>query len=238
MVSSNYYSRYVLSSLLGVLFCASGAFAACPFMSGLFSGGMGEDDAKMPADHHHHQFLRRMEPSAADGLLNEGKGCWGHCDKTAGDCDYCGTGQCCREVDFRNGIEGCETAQGISGARCGNWRNSNLEPTLRNEGLSCWGACDDSAGDCDYCGNGQCCRRVDGDRCVPGCELAATTANWIDGPGSQCGYFKDETTPCEPTVSAPPANNNDNQDQDRDHRHRNLWRGRSDLQRKCGQTNS
>jgi len=183
-------------------------------MSGLFSGGMGED-IKMPADHHHHQFLRRME-TESDGLLNEGKGCWGHCDKTAGDCDYCGTGQCCREVDFRNGVEGCEMAQGISGARCGNWKNSTLEPTLRNEGLSCWGACDGSAGDCDYCGNGQCCRRVDGDRCVPGCELAATNANWIDGPGSQCGYFKDETTPCEPTVSTPPTNNNDNQDEDQE----------------------
>ncbi len=211
------YSRFALSVVMAVLTCASGTFAGCPFASGLFGGKAEDSDTRsgnhfrkaMPAAHH--QFLRRMEP-LNEGLLNEGKGCWGFCNKTAGDCDYCGTGQCCRDADYRNGVEGCELAQGLIGSKCGHWR-ADLEPTLRNEGLACFGACDNTAGDCDYCGNGQCCRLIDGERCVPGCELAVI--NWVEGPASQCGLFA-SPDPCEPTAPSandpPPTNDGDGGD--------------------------
>ena len=111
--------------------------------------------------------------SLLEGLLNEGKGCWGACGKTAGDCDHCGTGQCCRPQDFADGVPGCELAHAIErGSRCGAWAG---EPPagLRNEGKSCSGHCPDGFGaDCAFCGgwdgvpdgSGQCCRLVDGQR--------------------------------------------------------------------------
>jgi len=122
-------------------------------------------------------------------LLNEGKGCWGHCNKQAGDCDYCGTGQCCRQIDYENGVEGCELAETANGARCGAYRGDTpQEDRLRNEGKACFGHCDQQTGDCDYCGTGQCCRKSDGERCVVGCEMAAL--NWLEGgPASRCGNF-------------------------------------------------
>lgn len=113
-------------------------------------------------------------------ILNEGKGCWGHCDRVAGDCDYCGTGQCCRKIDYDNGVEGCELAKDVIGARCGNFRGE-AEKGLRNEGKACRGNCGGQSGDCDFCGTGQCCRQVDGTSGVEGCELVSK-ANWEDGP--------------------------------------------------------
>ena len=191
----SYTIRITMSALIAAAIGAPRAFAACPFASGLFAG---EDDngIDMPTSHDH-EFLRRaLEP---DGLLNEGKGCFGFCNKTAGDCDYCGTGQCCRSSDYSNGVEGCELAKDVIGAKCGLWKGE--PPDLRNEGLACFGACDNTAGDCGYCGiSGQCCRKIDGERCVPGCELAAL--NWIEGgPASQCGYFS--STECVPTADMP-----------------------------------
>lgn len=151
------------------------------------------------------QEQRRLQTD--DGLLNEGKGCWGWCDETAGDCpQYCGTGQCCRDADYRNGVPGCELAQGVVGARCGLFAGE-LEP-LRNIGLACSGRCDNTYGPCDYCGpEGSCCRLADGNNCVPGCELAV--ARWmVDGAGSQCGDFSGTAADCAGGGPPPPSPTN------------------------------
>lgn len=167
----------------------------CPYADE-FSSFLKADGAQptLPEGH------RRLD----DGLLNEGKGCWGHCGSMPGDCAYCGTGQCCRASDYRNRVPGCEGAEGIVGSQCGAWRGEF--PDVMNVGLSCFGACGNEPGDCDYCGiAGQCCRPVDGERCVPGCELAFTDA-WIEGgPASQCGEFSDPSAAHCSGVPPPPA---------------------------------
>jgi len=88
------------------------------------------------------------------------KNCWGFCNKVAGDCEqYCGTGQCCRRVDYENGVDGCELARDVIGAKCGRFRGERVN-RLRNEGNACIGDCDHQPGDCEYCGTGQCCRQL------------------------------------------------------------------------------
>ncbi len=144
--------------------------------------------------------------------MNEGRGCWGRCNLQAGDCDYCGTGQCCRKSDYENGVDGCELAADIRGAICGNFRGE-AEERLRNEGKACMGHCNSELGDCDYCGTGQCCRLIDGERCEPGCELASI--KWLEGgPGSQCGDFSDPEAECtsESEDNGPPVNSPDSDD--------------------------
>lgn len=160
----------------------------------------GSSSNQVPPDDH----PRTLQDDSNEGLLNEGKGCWGWCDSKPGDCpQYCGTGQCCRDADYRNGIEGCELAQGVIGAKCGSFKSDIVE-TLKNVGLACFGACDKQAGLCDYCGSeGSCCRPHDGTNCVAGCELASQ--NWIEGgPGSQCGDFAGSASDCDGSPPPPP----------------------------------
>merc|ERR1712157_387567 len=96
----------------------------------------------------------------ANGLLNEGKGCWGHCDSKAGNCDWCGTGQCCRKSDYENGVDGCELASQVTGAKCGLFQGEK-EQGARNVGKACRGKCNpNKIGNCEWCGTGQCCRLV------------------------------------------------------------------------------
>lgn len=158
--------------------------------------------------------LKKRRRFLLEGLLNEGNGCWGNCGSVPGDCpSYCGTGQCCRLQDYENGVLGCELAHAIeSGSRCGAWAG-DPPVGLRNEGEACSGKCPDGFGaDCAYCGgwdgvpdgSGQCCRVVDGERGVPGCELAAVAWPDPDGPASQCGAFKDANGPG-PSPPTPPA---------------------------------
>jgi len=200
----------IIHALLLIQICSRHAFAACPYaneLSQLF-GGSSDKTEKEKAHHvsHHHRHLRSKQElqhdlhghlqnhrhyrdlEREDGLWNAGRGCWGNCNFQAGDCDFCGTGQCCRERDYENGVVGCELAINIKGAICGSFRGE-AEERLRNLGKACWGHCNGIAGDCPgFCGTGQCCRRVDGERDVPGCDLAGV--NWLEGgPGSQCGEF-------------------------------------------------
>ena len=203
--------------------------APCPYSTG-FAAELSDELAESrrrqrrlgaEEDGHSSQPFNRNDPrSLQDGLLNEGKGCWGFCDSTAGNCAYCGTGQCCRSTDYQNGVPGCELAyQIVSGSRCGAWAG---DPPigLRNEGLACSGKCPDGFGaDCAFCGgwdgipngSGQCCRVVDGERGVPGCELAAWGLPDPEGPSSQCGAYKDlnesndEPSPPNPPSTNPPA---------------------------------
>jgi len=128
-------------------------------------------------------------------LRNGGKACWAHCDRKAGDCLYCGTGQCCRKKDYDASVPGCELAHDVTAATCGAFKAESYG--LKNQFEACMGHCGNTPGDCTYCGTGQCCRRIDGERCVPGCELAAT--NWVDGPGSQCNNFQGPAATCEHT---------------------------------------
>ena len=153
--------------------------AACPF-----SGKAGGDGRGCP----HHTRARPRRLSEA-GLLNEGKGCWGLCNKTAGNCTYCGTGQCCRQTDYSFGVPGCELAKDVVGARCGLWQGDPSAVGLKNEGLACLGHCNNIPGEgCVYCGAGQCCRKSDADRCLPGCE-GAGTIGLPPAPQSQCGHW-------------------------------------------------
>lgn len=145
--------------------------------SSLKAGGA---DPPLPEGHRHLQVLE-----------NEGKGCWAFCGEKGGNCDYCGTGQCCRAVDFRNQVKGCENAENAVGTRCGDYAGEGF-PTIMNVGLPCIGFCGGQPGDCPYCGiDGQCCRSFDGERGVPGCELASSGSSiWSSGAASQCGVFK------------------------------------------------
>jgi len=146
-----------------------------------------------------------IDPYKGEGLLNVGKGCWGHCDLKAGNCSYCGTGQCCRQQDYDHGVTGCELANGVTGSRCGHFWHPNQD-WLKNKGRSCSGHCDAFGGECGFCGSGQCCRQVDSERCVPGCEAANMMSS---GPASQCGnwWVHDDaaTDPfsCVPVMSVP-----------------------------------
>ena len=143
--------RIVIFFLVTFLHEQSRTHAACPYANE-FRDLLGINKAKAP------HRLRR--PTAAqtttnqqqndrlleeDGLKNADKGCWGHCDKQAGDCDYCGTGQCCRRVDYATGVEGCELANNVSGAKCGAFRGEAVE-TLKNEGKACRGRCNHQIG--------------------------------------------------------------------------------------------
>ena len=134
-------------------------------------------------------MVRGRDLQAPTGLLNEGRGCWGHCESTAGNCSYCGTGQCCRRQDYDFGVPGCELATNVTGARCGLWQGDPNDIGLKNEGRACMGHCDNTpGGGCVFCGTGQCCRRLDADRCVPGCELAGAIGP-VPAPQSQCGNW-------------------------------------------------
>lgn len=153
----------------------------CSFASGLGAELSAELSQKHGRRLGENQASRNAPPSSEvtdrrfllEGLLNEGKGCWGACAKTAGDCAHCGTGQCCRPQDYTNGVVGCELADAIeSGSRCGAWAG-DPPAGLRNEGRACAGSCPDGFGaDCAYCGgwdgvadgSGQCCRLVDAER--------------------------------------------------------------------------
>ena len=134
-------------------------------------------------------FPTHIDPYAEPGLLNAGKGCWGICNKTAGPCDYCGVGSCCRQQDYDLGVVGCELANNITGARCGNWSHAGQD-WLKNEGRACLGSCGEEAlgGGCTFCGTGQCCRAFDADRCTPGCEAAGAIGP-VPAPQSQCGNW-------------------------------------------------
>merc|ERR1719384_1921192 len=90
-------------------------------LCGRFAGGVEEFSSYLRADDvqpiipEGHRRLRIQ-----GGLKNEGSGCWGHCDRTPGNCTYCGTGQCCRAIDFVNRVPGCELAQNMGNApKCG-----------------------------------------------------------------------------------------------------------------------
>ena len=96
------------ASIALLLLHGTATLAVCP-VSGQSSGGKSCPFAN-----------RRLDEGS--GLLNEGKGCWGHCDLKGGDCAYCGTGQCCRRADYDHGVAGCELARDVVGARCGAWR--------------------------------------------------------------------------------------------------------------------
>lgn len=199
---------YVIK-LFTFLICISSqhALAACPYANELkeIFGSEQQQQQKMPPSHQ--RYLRNKlkhneaSPEASqqshlgfqrtlqEGLINEGKGCWGRCNRIAGDCDYCGTGQCCRLRDYETGVDGCELAFEVTGPVCGAFRGVP-EERLRNEGKACMGHCDRKPGNCDYCGTGQCCRRVDNVNGVPGCELATESmVDWDNGPASQCGAF-------------------------------------------------
>ena len=43
-----------------------------------------------------------------ENLQNEGKHCWNECSQKQGDCEYCGSGLCCRKsYEFKtNGCDG------------------------------------------------------------------------------------------------------------------------------------
>ena len=133
---------------------------------------------------------------SSTGLLNDGKACWGHCNRTAGNCPYCGTGQCCRRHDYDLSVPGCELASfgeaqlvNVTGARCGNWKGDPNAVGLKNKGKACMGHCGGTpGGGCAFCGTGQCCRPWDADRCVPGCELAGSIPA-PPAPQSQCGFW-------------------------------------------------
>ena len=84
-------------------------------------------------------FPADIDPYAGAGLLNAGNGCWGHCG-AAGNCSYCGTGQCCRQQDYDHGVAGCELANNITGARCGFFSHPNQD-WLKNDGRACIGHC-------------------------------------------------------------------------------------------------
>lgn len=122
--------------------------------------------------------------------------CFGHCDRTPGNCSFCGTGQCCRKTDYNNDVPGCELASDVRGSECGYFRG---EVGLKNEGGACWGHCGSKPGNCSFCGTGQCCRQVDGERCEPGCELAGSVTG-----GAQCGNFV-SSAGCVPVSSGSPA---------------------------------
>lgn len=142
-----------------------GGTRPCPYADGLPPDLLAMPDDGPPSS----SRGRRL----SEGLLNEGRGCMGHCDSTPGDCAYCGTGQCCRLQDYENGVPGCEGAHAIaSGSRCGAWAGAPPEG-VRNVGKSCSGKCDGAFGeDCAYCGGwdgaangaGQCCRAIDAER--------------------------------------------------------------------------
>ena len=141
---------------ISVLFTS--AVAVCPF-SGRNFGAPSNPDASFPCP----GLLghRSRLSDSATGLLNEGKGCWGHCNKQAGDCDYCGTGQCCRKVDYDKSVPGCELAGEVTGVECGAFKADSYG--LKNVGEACWGHCGTKAGgNCTFCGTGQCCRQTDG----------------------------------------------------------------------------
>ena len=70
--------------------------AVCPF-SGRAAGAAFGPHGSFPCPGLHH---RSRKSETATGLLNEGKPCWGPCNQKAGNCEYCGTGQCCRKTDY------------------------------------------------------------------------------------------------------------------------------------------
>ena len=55
---------------------------------------------------------RRSE--GAGGMQHEGLGCWQECQKTQGQCAWCGTGFCCRH-GWHNTSHGCNGTMGIPG---------------------------------------------------------------------------------------------------------------------------
>jgi hypothetical protein len=63
------------------------------------------------------------------GLLRAGVNCRTRCGIYGGDCpSWCGAGQCCTRIDWYRGVPGCELAENITTAVCGEWSRPHLEP--------------------------------------------------------------------------------------------------------------
>eukprot|EP00931_Biecheleriopsis_adriatica_P017728 TRINITY_DN12603_c0_g2_i1.p1 TRINITY_DN12603_c0_g2~~TRINITY_DN12603_c0_g2_i1.p1 ORF type:complete len:980 (-),score=132.53 TRINITY_DN12603_c0_g2_i1:112-2691(-) len=100
-------------------------------------------------------------------------------------------------MDYRAGVVDCELGPSTGGRVCGAFKG---ELGLKNEGRACWGFCNRTAGHCVFCGTGQCCRRRDGEMCVPGCELASA----LNHTRPVCGNFQSEPEACTGGLPAPP----------------------------------
>ena len=112
------------------------AVGKCPGRAASASQDIDAEDEEQAAPARGRQlfgFPTQHDPYAGPDLLNAGKGCWGLCNRTAGPCAYCGAGSCCRQSDYDLGVPGCELANNITGARCGNWSHP-VQDWLKNQG--------------------------------------------------------------------------------------------------------
>lgn len=95
-----------------------------------------------------------------------GEDCWDQCDKKAGFCDWCGKAEngttgggdaCCRAGE-KDSPEECHAAEHTM-----EFYHECVTPgtlTLPHRGENCWENCENMAGYCDWCGEGNaCCRR-------------------------------------------------------------------------------